>query len=152
MTRLHSTALISPSRAESNKPLKKAVAEKAVTAFLLPVHKERLEENLASLRLGSAKFSIRRFREESRMFLYKRQGCKSSANEKHATRFPFWRERGTSLRLGESRIHYVNQKEWQQYDTPCLFIKRLFAESIPCNFKGVAPTRPSDVKALTRES
>ena len=90
MTRLHSTALISPSRAESNKPLKKAVAEKAVTAFLLPVHKERLEENLASLRLGSAKFSIRRFRGESGMFLYKRQGCKSSANEKHATRFPLF--------------------------------------------------------------
>ena len=94
MTRLHSTALISPSRAESNKPLKKAVAEKAVTAFLLPVHKERLEENLASLRLGSAKFSIRRFRGESGMFLYKRQGFKSFANEKHATRFPFWRGRG----------------------------------------------------------
>ena len=54
--------------------------------------------------------------------------------------------------LVESRIHYVNQKEWQQYDTPCLFIKRLFAESIPCNSKGIAPTRPSDVKALTRES
>ena len=27
--------------------------------------------------------------------------------------FPLWRERGTSLRLVESRIHYVNQKEWQ---------------------------------------
>ena len=77
---------------------------------------------------------------------------KSFTNEKLEKRFPFWRERGTSLRLGESRIHYVNQKEWQQYDTPCLFIKRLFAESIPCNSKGIAPTRPSDVKALTRES
>ncbi len=81
MTRLHSSALISPSRAESNKPLKKAVAEKAVTAFLLPVHKERLEENLASLRLGAAKFSIRRFRGESGMFLYKRQGCENWQKE-----------------------------------------------------------------------
>ena len=62
-------------------------------------------------------------------------------------------ERGGDRRTSvESRIHYVNQKEWQQYDTPCLFIKRLFAESIPCNSKGIAPTRPSDVKALTRES
>ena len=42
MTRLHSTALISPSRAESNKPLKKAVTEKAVTAFLLPVHERKV--------------------------------------------------------------------------------------------------------------
>ena len=40
-----------------------------------------------------------------------------------------------------SSSSYVNQKEWQQYDTPCLFIKRLFAESIPCNSKGIAPTR-----------
>ena len=39
MTRLHSSALISPS---SNKPLKKAVAEKAVTAFLLPVRKRQV--------------------------------------------------------------------------------------------------------------
>ena len=58
MTRLHSTALISPSRAESNKPLKKAVTEKAVTAFLLPVHKERLEENLPSRSLLSARMAM----------------------------------------------------------------------------------------------
>ena len=32
------------------------------------------------------------------------------------------------------------------------FTKKLFAESIPCNSKGIAPTRPSDVKALTQES
>ena len=31
--------------------------------------------------------------------------------EKHAIRFPLWRERGTSLRLVESRILYVGIQE-----------------------------------------
>ena len=26
-------------------------------------------------------------------------------------------------RMVESRIHHVKQKEWQEYDTPCFFIK-----------------------------
>ena len=30
---------------------------------------------------------------------------------KTAENFPFWRERGTSLRLVESRIHFVRTKE-----------------------------------------
>ena len=31
----------------------------------------------------------------------------------------------------ESRIHYVKQKEWQEYDTSCFFIKEIFEESTP---------------------
>ena len=77
MTRLHSTALISPSRAESNKPLKKAVAEKAVTAFLLPVHKERLEENLASLRSGRQNFLSEDFEGKVECFFIKDKDSKA---------------------------------------------------------------------------
>ena len=47
-------------------------------------------------------------------------------------------ERGgpSAAQMVESRIHYVNQKEWQEYETPCLFIKKLFAESTPCAPQG----------------
>ena len=52
-------------------------------------------------------------RGEAECSLLKRQVGKSSANEKHASRFPFWRERGDHLihQMVESRILYVNQKE-----------------------------------------
>ena len=37
----------------------------------------------------------------------------------------------SACRIVESRIHYVKQKEWQECDTPCFFIKRLYAVSTP---------------------
>ena len=35
----------------------------------------------------------------------------------------------SACRMVESRIHYVKQKEWQEYDTSCFFIKEIFEES-----------------------
>ena len=37
----------------------------------------------------------------------------------------------SACRMVESRIHYVKQKEWQECDTPCFFIKRRYAVSTP---------------------
>ena len=45
-------------------------------------------------------------------------------------------EKGGPSKMVDSWFLYVNQKEWQEYDTPCLFIKKLFAVSIPCAPKG----------------
>ena len=46
----------------------------------------------------------------------------------------------SACRIVESRIHYVKQKEWQECDTPCFFIKRLYAVSTlgksPRDFRG----------------
>ena len=38
---------------------------------------------------------------------------------------------GLCWQMVESRIHYVKQKEWQEYDTSCFFIKEIFEESTP---------------------
>ena len=37
----------------------------------------------------------------------------------------------SACRMVESRIDYVKQKEWQECDTPCFFIKRRYAVSTP---------------------
>ena len=59
----------------------------------------------------------------------------------------------TAVCLVESRMLYVGTEERMLlYEMFLLYMKKLFAESILCNSKGIAPTRPSDVKALTRES
>ena len=47
---------------------------------------------------------------------------------------------GLCWQMVESRIHYVKQKEWQEYDTPCFFIKRRYA-----GFKSLIFTNGSPV-------
>ena len=45
--------------------------------------------------------------------------------------FPYYWQPGLCWLMVESRIHYVKQKEWQEYDTSCFFIKEIFEESTP---------------------
>ena len=56
-------------------------------------------------------------------------GCKSI--ELWNLWFPYYWQPGLCWLMVESRIHYVKQKEWQEYDTSCFFIKEIFEESTP---------------------